>query len=371
MNKVLIIGGGVIGLSIARELKKKGISDITILERGAVGKEASFAAGGMLAPYSETNKFDDFFHFCEESLHLYPNFSEKLFEETGVDIELDKAGTLLLAFNEQDISEINHRYEWQKKAGLAVEKLSATDVHKLEPFVSPDVLAGLFFPNDWQVENRKLVEALHKFCELNEIKVIENTEISKLLTENGKVIGAESKTDKFFADKVILATGAWTSLIQTEVVSLPKVKPIRGQMIEFRTAKRLFSKVIYSTSGYLIPRQNGRILIGATSEDAGFDRNLTEIGTEILRSVALEIAPSLMNLEISEKWLGFRPFAADGLPILGEIAENLFIATAHYRNGILLAPITAEILAERVVNKTNSRYFETFSHKRFQAKVVR
>ena len=370
MNKVLIIGGGVIGLSIARELSKKGIKHITILERGKVGRESSYAAGGMLAPYAETTKFDDFFHFCDESLHLYSNFAEQLFDETGVDIELDKSGTLLLAFNEHDAAEIRQRYEWQKSSGLAVEKLSATEIHKIEPFVSPDVIEGLSFPNDWQVENRKLLEALQKYCELNEIDIFENTEITKFLSENGKNVGAETNSAKFFAETVILATGAWTSLIQTDDFLLPKVKPIRGQMIEFRTAKRLFSKVIYSSRGYLIPRQNGRILAGATSEDVGFDRSLTDFETEILRETALEIAPSLVNLEINEKWTGFRPFALDGLPILGEIAENLFIATAHYRNGILLAPITAKILAEKVVNNSDSRYFEAFGHHRFQAKVV-
>ncbi len=369
MNKVLIIGGGVIGLSIARELKKKGITNITILERGKVGKEASYAAGGMLAVHAETNKIDDFFHFCNESLHLYSDFSEQLFDETGVDIELDKSGTLYLAFTEKDVAEINERYQWQKSAGLKVEKLSANEIRQLEPFVSPDVLEGLFFPNDWQVENRKLLSALHKFCKLNEIETIENTEVIKLICENRKIIGAETNSNKFFADVVIIATGAWTSLIQTDGFILPKVKPIRGQMIEFRTAKRLFSNVIYSPRGYLIPRQNGRILSGATSEDVGFDKSITNFATEILHEHSLEIAPSLVNLQISETWTGLRPSAVDGLPILGEIAENLLIATAHYRNGILLAPMTAKILAEKVVNNNDSHYFEAFSPNRFQAKT--
>jgi glycine oxidase len=366
-QEVLIIGGGVIGLSLARELRKKGLRNITILERGKIGREASYAAGGMLAPHAETNKFDDFFYFCRESLNLYPDFAEELSEETGVDIELDRAGTLYLAFNEHDVSEIRKRYEWQKEAGLEVEKLSPTEIHQLEPFVSPDVLEGLFFPNDWQVENRRLLYALQRFCELNEIKVIENTEITNLLLENGKVIGTETDSEKFFADQVILATGAWTSFIKTDGFMLPKIKPIRGQMISFQTAKRLFSKVIYSPRGYLIPRQDGRILAGATSEDAGFDKSISDLASEILRDNALEIAPSLVNLQISESWAGLRPFTSDGLPVLGEVAKNLLVGTAHYRNGILLAPITAKILSERVVNNGDSRYFEAFSPNRFRS----
>lgn len=366
MNKVLIIGGGVIGLSLARELKKKGVNDITILEKGELGKESSYAAGGMLAPHAETDKFDDFFYFCRESLNLYTNFAEELFDETGIDIELDKEGTLYLAFDEHDREEIRARYEWQKNAGLEVEHLSAQEVHKLEPFVSPDVLEGLFFPNDWQVENRKLLSALQKFCELNEIKVIENTEITRLLFEDGKMKGVVSGANRFFTDTVVLATGAWTSLIQTESFSLPKVKPIRGQMIAFQTAKRLFSKVIYSPRGYLIPRQDGRIVAGSTTEDVGFDKSVTDFGLDIIREKALEVAPGLVNLEIKESWAGLRPFAPDGLPFLGEIAENLLIAAAHYRNGILLAPVTAKIMAEKVVNNRDSRYFEVFRPNRLQ-----
>ena len=368
-QEVLIIGGGVIGLSLARELKKKGINRVTILERGEVGKESSYAAAGMLAPQAEADIKDVFFDFCSESLLLYSEFAGQLLSETGVDIELDREGTLYLAFTEKDVKEIQHRYQWQRKAGLAVERLAANEIHRFEPFVSPDVLEGLFFPNDWQVENRTLLQALRKFGELNNIEVIENAEVKRLLWENGKLIGVETKTSRFLAEKVVLATGAWTSLIQTDVLELPQVKPIRGQMISFDSPERFFSKIIYSPRGYLVPRRDGRILAGATTEDVGFDQSVTDSALEMLREKTLEIAPSLVNLKISEKWAGLRPFAIDGLPILGEIAENLFLATAHYRNGILLAPITAKILAEKLVENKHSDYFKSFSPNRFQTKT--
>ena len=368
MTDVLIIGGGVIGLSIARELHKKGIKKITILERGELGKEASFAAAGMLAPNAETEKSDEFFHFCNESNRLYPNFAEAIFGETGVDIELDKQGTLYLALTENDSAEILKRFKWQKKAGLAVEHLSARETTQIEPFISPDVRESLFFPNDWQVENRRLLYALQKYAELNNIEIRENTEIKNLLIENGKLIGAETDTEKFFAETTVIATGAWTSLIKTSGFSMPKVMPVRGQMISFQTAKRLFEKVIYSPRGYLVPRRDGRILIGATVEDVGFDKSVTELGVEFLRENALEIVPSLLNLEVSEKWAGLRPFAFDGLPILGSFpqVENLFLATAHYRNGILLAPLTAKIIADKIAANLDSDYLDFFSPLRFE-----
>ncbi len=371
MNDVLIIGGGVIGLSAARELHKKGIRNITILERGAeVGKEASFAAAGMLAPHAECERTDDFFYFCHESNELYPNFAGDLFAETGVDIELDREGTLYLAFTENDSREIRERFEWQKNSGFAVEYLTAQEARKAEPFISPDVREGLYFPNDWQVENRKLLYALQKFAEFNDLEIRTNTEVKNLLFENDKIIGAETDVEKIFAEKIVLASGAWTSLVKSDArtLPLPIVRPIRGQMISFRTAKRLFAKVIYTPRGYLVPRADGRILSGATVEDVGFDKSLTESGIEFLLQNALEISPSLAGLEIFEKWSGLRPCAADGLPVLGMLPEfeNLFIATAHYRNGILLAPLTAKILADKIADDKDSKYLESFSPRRFR-----
>lgn len=369
-SEVLIIGGGVIGLAIAREIHKKGIKQITILERGEIGKEASFAAAGMLAPQAETDKMDEFFHLCNDSNKLYPKFAEELFEETGVDIELDQAGTLYLAFDEFDVAEIRERFEWQSKAGLKVEHLTAQEIRRAEPFVSPDVREGLFFPNDWQVENRKLLEALKEYAEINEIEILENTEITNLLIESEKIVGAETPDRKFTAEKVIIATGAWTSLIKMgeSFAALSKVKPIRGQMLSFHTAKRLFTRVIYSPRGYIVPRKLGKILAGATVEDVGFEKNITDAGIETVRENALEISPSLAGLPIDDKWAGLRPCSLDGLPIIGKVSniEDLFIATAHYRNGILLAPITAKILAGKIAENQDSKYLDIFGLQRFQ-----
>lgn len=368
-SEVLIVGGGVIGLSIARELHRRGARRITVLERGKVGRESSYAAAGMLAPNAETEKADDFTKFCAESLDLYNKFAEELFGETDVNIELDRSGTVYAAFTDHDSAEIRRRYDWQKRAGLAVEFLSAEDTRRAEPFVSPDVRESLFFPFDWQVENRKLLHALEKFAELNRIKIVENAEVKSLLTENGKISGVRTVDADFSADAVVLATGAWTSLIENGGdIALPEIKPVRGQIIGFQTAKRLFERVIYSPRGYLVPRRDGRILIGATVEDAGFDKNITAAGTEFLRAVAMEISPSLASLEIAETWAGLRPLAADGLPVLGAVAaaKNLFVATAHYRNGILLAPLTAKILAERIAENKDSEYLRIFSPNRFK-----
>ena len=368
-SDVLIVGGGVIGLSLARALHKKGVRKITIVERDTCGMQASFAAAGMLAPHAETDRIDPFFQFCSESNELYPAFAAELLEETGVDIELDRAGTLYLALTERDSNELRRRFEWQRSAGLNVQHLTAAETRQTEPFVSPDVRESLFFPNDGQVENRKLIEALLEYCRLHGIEIRAGAEVSGILTSGDQVLGVETLDEKLFAGTTVIATGAWTSLIKLGPNRLPvKIKPIKGQMIAFHTAKRLFQKVIYSPRGYIVPRADGRILAGATVEDAGFDTETTEAGIELLRGTAGEISPSLGSLEISEKWVGLRPFAADALPVLGRVDgyENLVIATAHYRNGILLAPITARVLADEIVGTASSEYLEHFGAGRFR-----
>jgi glycine oxidase len=369
-SDVLIVGGGVIGLTLARELHKKGVRKITVVERGLCGMEASSAAAGMLAPHAETDKIDPFFQFCAESNRLYPGFAAELLDETGIDIELDQAGTLYLALTERDSEELRRRYEWQKSAGLKVEHLTAAETRQTEPFISPDVRESLFFADDGQVENRLLVQALLEYTRLNGIEIREGAEVSGLLTSGSRVLGVETRNEKLFAETTVVATGAWTSLIKLGPNAWPvKIKPIKGQMIAFHTAKRLFQKVIYSPRGYIVPRADGRILAGATVEDAGFDKQTTEAGIEYLRGTAGEISPSLGSFGISESWAGLRPFAADTLPVIGRIIgyENLLIATAHYRNGILLAPITARVLADEITGTGTSEYLELFGIGRFQA----
>ncbi|MGQ0542749.1 MAG: glycine oxidase ThiO [Blastocatellia bacterium] len=367
-SKLLVIGGGVIGLSIARELHKNGGRKITVIDRGIAGQEASIAAAGMLAPNAETDEIGDFYRFCRESGKLYPGFARNLLEETGIDIELDRSGTFYLAFSEKDSNELEKRFKWQKDSGIGVERLSAEEILKAEPFVSPIVRGGLFFPNDWQVENRKLIAALRRYAELNKIELIENTEIEELIVENDRVLGAKAANLTLRAETTVLSAGAWSSLVGfCDLKFAFRVKPIRGQMICFQLPQRPIGHVIYSSRGYIVPRADGRILAGATVEDAGFNKDVTDTAVRSLQKMALEIAPLIANFDIKESWAGLRPFAPDGLPVIGRFdgVEGLRIATGHYRNGILLAPITARIISDSILNEKHSKYLELFSPDRF------
>jgi glycine oxidase len=362
-SDILIIGAGVIGLSIARELRKRGFSNIRILERGLIGYEASWAAAGILAPQVEADAYDDFFELCYESNRMYDRFAAELFDETGVDIELDSSGVLYIAFDDRDSREFDARFAWQKAAGLKVERLPAVETLEIEPFVSPRVRESLLFPDDRQVENRKLVEALSQFARLNSVEIGENKNIRGILTEGNRVVGVRTNNGDYIAGKVVVATGAWTSLIELGESALPiEVKPIRGQIISFRPSGHLFKHVLYSRKGYLVPRADGRLLAGATVEDVGFDKSTTDEGISRLKEIATEIAPSLRDLDVSDKWAGLRPMTSDGRPFIGPVpgVEGLFIATGHYRNGILLTPITARLIVDEIIGDQSGKFIERF-----------
>jgi glycine oxidase len=360
---ILVVGAGVIGLSIARALAARGAGRVTVVDRGKAGAEASWAAAGMLAPNAETHEDGALFRLCTASNALYPKYAAQLLEETGIDVELDTTGTLSLSFDETGDRLISEKFDWQKGAGIEVERLSAKEVLKLEPGISADVRSGLFYPNDWQVENRKLVAALRRSCQLGGIRILEHSEVSELLRADDRVHGLRTSSGEIRAAVVVVANGAWASQLLGKSI----VRPVRGQMIGLKGGERVLNAVVYGPGGYLVPRKDGRVLVGATVEDVGFRKEVTGDAVEALRDAALEIAPVLGNFDIKEAWAGLRPYAADGLPVIGRVPwnEGLFVATGHYRNGILLAPITAELVADAVLGGGHSEYLEEFGPERF------
>ncbi len=362
---VVIVGGGVIGLTIARALRQRGVRDVTLIERGRLGAEASWAAGGILGPQIEADQTDDFFQLACASRDLYPAFATALRAETGVDVELDTSGTLYLGFSQKDENELWRRFEWQKHAGLSVELLNAGEARALEPCISAKVCCALRFPNDIQVENRKLVEALATANEKLGVRLSTDCEVRALRIEQARVCAVETSRGVVSAPIVVLAAGAWTSFINLPGASMPaiEIEPVRGQMLCFEARPQIARHVIYSSCGYLVPRRDGRVLAGSTAERAGFDKRVTDEGINQIKGMAFEIVPALARLPLLTSWAGFRPCAADDLPVLGPCAgiEGLFYATGHYRNGILLAPITGELIAKAIVNGESASLLKSFS----------
>jgi glycine oxidase len=360
---VIVIGGGVIGLSISRELKLRGVGRVRLLEKGRVGREASWAAAGILAPQVEADEDGDFFRLCYASNNIYPDYAAGLLAETGIDVELDQRGTLYAGFDECDAEEFEQRHRWQSDAGLSVEKLGRAGINVLEPNVSDRAECGLFFPDDGQVENRKLVEALTASVRSLGVEIEEGVEVNEIITGAGNVEGVETSNGHIHCGHVVIATGAWSSLIKIGDSALPvKVKPIRGEMICFEPGEVNVQHVVYSSRGYLVPRADGRLLAGATAEDVGFDSETTADGRRTLINVAEEIIPALNEHKPTDHWAGLRPYADGGLPFIGKVegVGGLFAAVGHFRNGILLTPITARIIGDAVAGGTAASHTVKF-----------
>jgi len=367
---VVVIGGGVIGLTIARALAHRGAGEICLIERASLGHEASFAAAGMLAPQAEANSQDDFFRLACQSRDLYPDFASSLHDETGIDVELDTTGTLYIALTYHDLVEIEKRYEWQTAAGLEVEKLTASQALQLEPCISQSVRGALRFPRDLQVENRRLLSALANSVAKLGVTVLSGTTVESVKIERDEVRGVHTLRGFISCPNVVVAAGTWSSLLKLSQPSEKRammVEPVRGQMIAFDARPQLTRHVIYSPRGYIVPRRDGRLLAGSTSEHAGFAKQVTAGGISAILQHAQEISPSVSALPIVDTWAGLRPRAPDSLPVLGPCDEigGLFYATGHYRNGILLAPVTGELIAEAVVTGVSSPLLGPFSPSRF------
>jgi glycine oxidase len=371
---VVIIGGGVIGLAVARALALRGISEVLLLERGSLGAESSWAAAGMLAPQAEANRPHEFFYLTCQSRDMYPRFAAALLEESGIDIQLDTTGTLYLAFTEHDTDEIERRYDWQKNAGLPIEKLSAEAARALEPLICENVRAALKFPLDTQVENRRLISALAAANKRLGVRMETGIEAMSLKVEHSRVTGIETSRGLVATDRVVIAGGAWSSLLGASDIALPNpgIKPVRGQMLCFEANPPVARHVIYSPRGYVVPRCDGRLLAGSTTEHAGFEKRVTAAGVQAILAAALEISPRIASLAMTDSWAGLRPRAADTLPVLGPCAEitGVFYATGHYRNGILLAPITGELIARAIVDGMIPSELNIFSPDRFDMVTV-
>ena len=371
--EVVIIGGGVIGLAVARALAQRGLRDVLIVERASLGAEASSAAAGMLAPQAEADCDDDFFRLCCQSRDLYPAYAQNLNEETGIDIELESSGTLYLAFTEDDERELQKRFEWQARADLEVEKLSAEAARLHEPCISAGVRAALRFPLDTQIENRRLISALATANEALGVRVLTGVSVDSLDIKRNRVTGVLTSRGFVACEKIVIAGGAWTSQVLNEALPNPHIEPVRGQMVSFEATPQIARHVIYSARGYVVPRRDGRLLAGSTTDHVGFDKRVTAAGVQSIVSSALEISTLIAALPLTSSWAGLRPRAADGLPVLGPCAEiaGVFYAAGHYRNGILLTPITGELLANAILDEEISPPLQIFSPDRFQLVTVR
>ncbi|MGL5807826.1 MAG: glycine oxidase ThiO [Xenococcaceae cyanobacterium] len=359
-SEIVIIGGGVIGLAIAVELKRRGAT-VTVLSRD-FQQAASHAAAGMLAPLAEKIASPAMLELCLKSRWLYPDWISKLDEITGVDTGYLPCGILAPIFEgnrQQGIGNTDSTATWLDKDAIEL----------YQPGLGKDVVGGWWYPEDGQVDNCQLVKSLLQAAQSLGVKIKEGVNVEAIEQKQGKVTSVFTSAGKFKGDRYILTSGSWAN----QLLPLP-VRPVKGQMLAVRMPQINYQsfplqRILYGSHSYLVPRKDGRLIIGATVEEVGWTPHNTPNGIKNLLDKAIKLYPALADWAMVEFWWGFRPGTPDELPILGTSScENLILATGHYRNGILLAPVTASLIADLILEQKVDPLLKHFSCDRFYNK---
>jgi glycine oxidase len=367
-NRICIVGGGVIGLAIGWRLSRRG-ADVAVFDRGEAGRGASWVAAGMLAPLSEVGFEDEgFLALGRESLCLFPRFLDELGEDAGVEISLDTRGTLIIGLDRDDAERLRRLCSFREHLGLPVKWLSGTEAREVEPLVSPRTTCAIWIPGDHQVDNRVLVGALKAALQGCGGTLYENRSVSDVLTDSGRVRGVRSDGEDIQAACVVVAAGCWSKQIGGIPRDLlPPVRPVKGQIITLSAgASYPLSHVVRAPDAYLLPKGDGRLVLGASEEDMGFDTTVTAGTVYRLLERGWRAVPSIYDLPIQEIAAGLRPGSRDHDPIVGKTAiEGLYYATGHYRHGILLAPVTADEISDLILEGRSAGFFDPFRPTRF------
>lgn len=366
-HDTIVVGGGVIGMAIARALAPE--RSVLLLERDRPGRQASWAAAGMLCPQSEAEEDGDLFRFGLDSLSMYPGFVSELRDETGVDVEYRADGVLALASGRDEMDDLRRRAAWQRRIGLDAKLLDGDAVARLEPRLTLQAEGGLFFPGDHQVRPRRLLDALERSCMLRGVDVASDAAAAEVLSAAGAVRGVRVGATEIHGPSVIVAAGAWASSLEG-LVPRVETRPRKGQILSLRMPGPDIRRVVRWRHLYLVPRNDDRLIVGGTDEDVGFDRNLTAAGVGGLLDGARRMASAVGAFPIVETWTGLRPMLPDGLPAIGEAGlDGLYYALGHYRNGILLAPGTVEIVRAALEGDPAPAYAEAFRPMRLAESV--
>lgn len=345
--KAIVIGGGIIGVSVALELASTGL-EVTVLDKSAPGSEASTAAGGMLAAQAESTKAGPLIDLMVRSRSLYPKWVKNLEALSGLEVGYLPSGLLQVAFDEDEAQGLQARVTWQEAIGLRAQWLTGAQARQREPALSEHAQAAAYFADDHQVDPKKLMPALLLAAARSSV-VFRSGLVRGVLQSNGRVTGVDLEGESLCADVVILAAGAWSALITGTPLLPHDVRPARGQMAELQAQVPLLTHVLKTQTGYVIPRPDGRVIVGSTMELVGYDKQVTTEGLAKIFVAALRMVPSLAALPVRSTWAGLRPWTEDTLPLLGEgPMPGLVLATGHFRNGLILAPVTARLVGQIV-----------------------
>jgi len=360
----VIAGGGLIGGAIALELALAGVR-VAIFELGEPGREASWASAGILSPAPENPATIPLVPLGKASMSLYPQFVARVEEISGQQVGFRPKGTVEALFSRDAARELSTHVALHHGWGLRAEALSAEDARELEPALSPELEAAVLRPDEASVDNRALTQAVLDAARKSGAEIFPHREVRGVWREKQRCAGLLLENEKVSANWTIIAAGSFSASI-AGVDAYAPVRPAKGQMASLRAERLKIERVLWSDKIYLVPRNDGRILAGATVEYVGFDRKVTAGALATVLSGAIELAPGLAHARVEETWAGLRPDSPDHLPILGPAdIGGLLIATGHFRSGILLTPITAQLIREWVTEQPVSVDCERFSPLRF------
>ncbi len=364
---VAIVGGGAIGVSIAFELAAENLR-VVVLDRQQPGQEASWAAAGMLSPAPDSPRDIPLVPLGRESLRLYPRFIAAVEDASGKSTSYAREGAIELFLSPRGEAERDREAAEYRRLGLAAEAISLSEAREREKSFTPDARAALWFPEEGTVEPRLLMGALLSAAQNSGVAIRSDCRVTSLICEHNRT-GVVAGGEKIEAAHVVVAAGCFSGEVANGAGHLARLlptQPVRGQMLALRSASFRLDRVLRSERGYLVPRRDGRIVAGSTKEEAGFEKRVTAGGMRKVLDAAIELCPALAVAEIVETWSGLRPGTPDDLPILGPTdIEGLLIATGHYRNGILLTPVTAKLVREWIVRGRTDFDATAFSPLRF------
>lgn len=346
---VAVIGAGIIGLSVAFELAGRGAT-VRVFDTGEPAKAASWAAAGMLAPRTEHLTDEPLRELCESSLAQYPEFADAVRDAGGVNPYLRLDGIVHAAYSDDAYARLRDWSEKLAAAGHRSQLLSRDETLRTEPALGKHITGALLIEGEGQVDNRRLGRALAAACRARGVRIHAGVHALSVECDSRRVLGVRSDVGYLPAGAVINAAGAWASRIDGVPKScVPRVYPMKGEMLAIEIPAGFVRRTTWIPGGYLVPRTDGRLLVGATARDTGFDARVTAGGIQALLAAAVSAVPGLKDFTISETWAGLRPATRDERPFLGAAPlEGYFLACGHYRNGILLAPATARLLADAV-----------------------
>lgn len=344
----VVVGGGVIGLLSTYLLASAGQS-VVLLDAGPVGTEASWAGGGIVSPLYPWRYSPAITALAHWSQDYYPQLGQSLLEQTGIDPEVYATGLYWL-----DLEDEEEALAWAERQGRPLYPVPMEQVHAAVPSLGSGFSRAVFMPGVANVRNPRLLRALREALQrMPNVRLVEHSPVTALIRENQRIVGVRTAQGEWRGDQVVMAAGAWSAeLLAPLGIELP-VKPMKGQMILFKCDEDFLPSMVLAKRRYAIPRRDGHILVGSTLEDVGFDKTPTDDALESLKATAVELLPALADAEVVKHWAGLRPGSPDGVPYIGAVPgfEGLWLNCGHFRNGLVLAPASCQLLADLMLGR--------------------